>query len=334
MAYTFEPASRGSAKPLIGIYAESGCGKTYSALLLARGFVGPKGRIGMIETESGRGEAYASPAEYPELAGPDPLANYAVLRLRDNFAPAEYGKALKAAEDATLDALIIDSGSHEWEGPGGVLAMAAKNQETLSGVLVWQQPKIQHQREFMLRFMQTPIPLVILCMRAKYPMEQVEIEKDGRKKKEWVRSKVLEPKQSEDILFEMFVHGWIDQEHKFHLTKSTSKTLTPVFAEGQMITLETGRQLASWAKGGAAQTTQRSEPEKNQPTTGKTQREIVEQTKKDLAEAAEGGTHPLTVAWERLTQKQRDYLRAYYDDFLYPIASGVDANSQSEEQPI
>jgi hypothetical protein len=40
----FRPATRTEAKPLIGLYAESGNGKTWSALLLARGFVGPPAR--------------------------------------------------------------------------------------------------------------------------------------------------------------------------------------------------------------------------------------------------------------------------------------------------
>src|SRR5262245_14191323 len=198
--YTFRPARRSEAKPLVGIYARSGCGKTWSALLLARGFVGPDGRIGMIETESGRGEAYAD-----LLPG-----GYDVLPLRETFAPREYGEAITAAERAGLGALIIDSASHEWEGVGGVLDMAATNQAAgKKGVLVWQQPKIDHQRHFMLRLMQTPIPLVVVCMRAKYPM--VEKIVDG--KKEWARSGELEPKQSEDILSEMFIHGWIDEAH-------------------------------------------------------------------------------------------------------------------------
>jgi len=72
---TFRPAIRGSAKLLVGLYSESGCGKTLSALLLARGFVGPNGTIGMIETESGRGEAYAD-----TLSG-----GYSVLSLRVGF---------------------------------------------------------------------------------------------------------------------------------------------------------------------------------------------------------------------------------------------------------
>lgn len=234
------PASRSQAKPLIGLYSESGCGKTYTSLVLARGFVGPKGRICMIETESGRGESYANPQEYPEIGG------YDVYPLRDNFSPKEYGEAIDAVQKAAYDALIVDSASHEWESVGGVLDMAAKNQAAgKKGPIVWQQPKIDHQKHFMLKFMQTPISLVILNMRAKYVMK--EIEKNG--KKEWARDDALTPKQSEDILFEMFVHGWIDKEHKFHPTKITGKGLNSVFEDNKKISVETGQKLASWAKG-------------------------------------------------------------------------------------
>ncbi|MDE2096535.1 MAG: ATP-binding protein [Patescibacteria group bacterium] len=243
-SFEFRPAQRTNAKPLIGLYSESGCGKTYSALLLARGFVGQNGKIGMIETESGRGEAYADPKEYPEIGG------YQVLPLHGDFSPSTYGKAIEAAEKEKFDALIIDSASHEWEGAGGVLSMAAANEAGGSkGQLIWQKPKIEHQRQFMLRFMQSSIPLVILCMRAKYPMVQVTGQGG---KKEWVRSTTLEPKQSDDILFEMFVHGWIDTDHKFHRTKSTAKALEPVFLDNEAITSETGRKLSAWAQGGGS----------------------------------------------------------------------------------
>jgi len=238
MKVTFRPAVRSSAKLLIGLYSESGCGKTLSALLLARGFVGPNGRIGMIETESGRGEAYAD-----TLPG-----GYEVLSIRENFAPEVYGEAIAVAEQAKFDALIIDSASHEWEGVGGVLDMAAKNEEAgKKGLLIWQKPKISHAREFMLRLMQTSIPLVIVCMRAKYPMEGTG--------KDMKRSTVLEPKQSADILFEMMVHGWIDADHNMHITKPRNKLedktgiVSTVFADGRPITIQTGERLAKWAAG-------------------------------------------------------------------------------------
>ncbi len=236
MTFQFRPAKRSESKPLIGLYAESGCGKTWSALLLARGFVGPAGRIGMIETEGGRGEANV---------GREPVGDYLVCPVRNDFSPRAYGEAIAAAETANLGALIIDSASHEWEGAGGVLSMAADNQAAgKKGVLVWQQPKIEHQRYFMLRLMQTPIPLVIVCMRAKYPMQQI--------KGEWARSTQLEPKQADDILFEMFVHGWIDQEHKLNVTKYTIPEIASVIQSGKPITIDTGKALAEWARGSAA----------------------------------------------------------------------------------
>ncbi len=97
----------------------------------------------------------------------------------------------------------------------------------------------------MLRLMQTPVELVVVCMRAKYPMK--EVEKNGRK--EWTRSELLEPKQADDILFEMFVHGWMDDQHKFHGTKYTRDNMREIFVDGQPISIETGRKLAAWASG-------------------------------------------------------------------------------------
>lgn len=236
MSFSFRPAKRSEAKPLIGLYSQSGGGKTYGALLLARGFVGPQGKIGMIETESGRGEAYAD-----IIPG-----GYDVISMREDFSPVRYGEALTLAEQSGLGALIIDSASHEWESAGGVLELAAQNQAAgKKGPLVWQQPKMLHQRHFMLRLLATPIPLVIVCMRAKYPMQEKTI--NGRK--EWVRSNDLEPIQASDILYEMFVHGWLDQHHRLHVTKLTRPDLAQVFRDGELITVETGQRLAAWSKG-------------------------------------------------------------------------------------
>lgn len=254
MAYQIRPARRSEAKPLIGLYSESGGGKTYGALLLAAGFTGDMSKVGMIETESGRGEVFAD----------DPIiGGYQVISMRDNFSPKNYGEAIDVANHSALQVLIIDSASHEWEGSGGVLGMAAANQAAgKKGPLVWQQPKMDHQREFMLRLMQTPIPLVIVCMRAKYPMKEVVT--NG--KKEWTRSTELEPKQSEDILFEMMVHAWIDKSHFIHPTKYTKDELKSIFVEGQRITVETGQKLAEWCKGIAPQPIIPSAPES--PATG------------------------------------------------------------------
>ena len=54
MSFEIKKATRRGVIPLIGLCSESGCGKTYSALLLARGYVGPVGKIVVIDTEPSR----------------------------------------------------------------------------------------------------------------------------------------------------------------------------------------------------------------------------------------------------------------------------------------
>jgi len=307
MTFQFRPAKRSEAKPLIGLYAESGCGKTWSALLLARGFVGPSGKIGMIDSEGGRGEANV---------GREPVGDYLVCPIRGSFSPKAYGEALTAAETAGLDALIVDSASHEWEGAGGVLSMAAENQAAgKKGVLVWQQPKIEHQRHFMLRLMQTPIPLVIVCMRAKYPMQQI--------KNEWARSTVLEPKQADDILFEMFVHGWIDQDHKLHVTKYIIFDLASVVRDNEPISIETGQRLAAWARGGTAA------PPVDQPQQDGAAdiTEDVMAWDSKLATAALQGTTSLRETWAAVPKPLKKSLEAALRNRHQPNATEADAGA-------
>lgn len=237
--FQIRPAKRTSAKPLIGLYSESGGGKTWGALLIAKGFIGDMSKVVMIETESGRGEVYA---DDPVVGG------YNVLSIADDYSPEKYGEAIDAVNKAGMQALIIDSASHEWEGVGGVLDMAAKNQDAgKKGQQVWTIPKITHNRQFILKLLGTPVPLVIVCMRAKYPLKEVQKQGGG---KDMVRADVPEPKQSDDILYEMMVHGWFDKEHKFHRTNCTEAGLKEVFVDGEIITVETGKRLAEWAKGG------------------------------------------------------------------------------------
>lgn len=238
--YSLRPAQRGNTKPLIGLYSESGRGKTWSALLLARGFVGPQGKIAMIETEQGRGEVYTGIA---------PVGDYMVCSMSEPFSPKEYGNAINVCEKAGVDALIIDSASHEWEAVGGVLDMAAENEaKGWKGQIVWTKPKLEHSRFFVLRLAQSSIPLVIVCLRAKFPLIEYV---DERGKKNMKRADEPSPKQSEDFIYEMLIHGWLDKEHCFHVTKypDAIPELKGVIENRKPISLESGQRLAAWAAG-------------------------------------------------------------------------------------
>src|SRR5690242_16211194 len=96
--FEIKPATRAAVKPLVGLFSESGCGKTYSSLLLARGLVGPTGKIVLIDSESRRGSLYAD-----VLPG-----GYEVLDLEPPFSPARYSQALDAAEKSGAGIVVID----------------------------------------------------------------------------------------------------------------------------------------------------------------------------------------------------------------------------------
>lgn len=223
-----KPATRQGVKPLIGLYSESGCGKTFSSLLIARGLVGPSGKIVMIDTESGRGSLYAD-----VIPG-----GYHVLEMTEPFSPDNYVAAIKQAEEFGAGVIVIDSASHEWEGLGGVLAIAAENEAAgKKGLLVWKAPKMAHAK-FMLKLLQTSTPLIV-CLRAKFKSRQ----KGGQV----IKDENTSPIQAEDFIFEMMAHAEILPDHSINLTKCSHPSLRDCFPKkGQPISIETGEAIARW----------------------------------------------------------------------------------------
>ena len=241
-------ATRQHVKPLIGVYAESGCGKTMSALLLARGMVGPTGKIVMADSESGRGELYAD-----VIPG-----GYQVLPLEPPFSPARYIEAHNAIVKAGAAIGIIDSVSHAWEGQGGVLDMAAENEaKSGKGLHVWKMPKMEHAK-FMLCLLQSPIPWIV-CLRAKYKTRMVK-DKNGRS--EVVKDDKTTPIQADDFIFEMTAHFEILPDHSIVLTKCSHPSLRDCFPSKGPITIEHGQKIAAWcaAPGAAPKVEKQSDP--------------------------------------------------------------------------
>lgn len=244
-ALAFYPATRQGVKPLIGLYAESGCGKTMSALLLARGIAGPNGKVGIIDTESRRGSLYAD-----VIPG-----GYSCMDLHEPFSPVCYIDAIKAAEAAGLDVLVIDSASHEWEGLGGVCDQAAEREAKSgkTGLHNWREPKMQHQK-FMLKLLQSPLAIIV-CIRAKFKTRQVK--ENG--KTAIVKDDHVSPIQAEDFIFELMAHCEIMPDHTIHLTKCSHPDLRGCFPDDYKAPLSVahGEAIARWAanpgKAGAAQ---------------------------------------------------------------------------------
>lgn len=233
-----KPATRQGFKPLIGLYGESGVGKTFSALVLARGFVGPKGRIGVIDTEQGRAMQYAPVEGEPPL----PMGPYECIQLEQPFSPARYVEAITVLENAPVDIGVIDSISHVWEGAGGVLDMAAaiEDKSGKTGLHCWRQPKFEYAL-FLLKIMQCKIP-IICCLRAKQKSHQVKDQGKTVIKKDEFTS----PIASADFIHEMTVYGELGPDHLYHNIKHVIGSLDACLPHDELITLEHGRKIAAW----------------------------------------------------------------------------------------
>ena len=183
MGFQFVPAVEVKQKShaVIGISAPAKTGKTYTALYLAQQLARAAGKpVMMIDTDSGRGLKYADrPDVYPDL---NP---YLYLRLDPPHSSERYQEAIKAASTAGAGCIVVDTGSDEWDGDGGVLDQHEKRLDQLAGqdykkreksnMSGWAKVKPPHKR-FAHSLTQLDAHLII-CFRGE---PKTEVGKDGK----------------------------------------------------------------------------------------------------------------------------------------------------------
>lgn len=308
----FKPAVRRGSHVIITAYGESGCGKTLSLLRLGRGLVGPKGKLCMIDTETGRGMIYADAIpggyDYAELTAP--------------FTPERYIEALDAAEEAGYEACIMDSGSHEWEGLGGILEIA-DGQKTSSGaeargLVKWAQPKARHKK-YVQRLLRSRMHLLI-SLRAKEKMIQVGgiVPVPQGMKSGDIISGGFVPIQDKRFIFETTVQLFFPTggERGVPALKwpefKCPRDLECAFPLGKQIDEDTGNAIAEWVAGGA-------------PVD-----HAYEELKRGAEDAAEGGTEQFRAHWRTLTKPQRAKLDGSMDNLKSICATADRALSEKQ----
>ncbi len=224
-------AKRTQAKLRIGLSSPSGAGKTYSSLLLAKGLVGDWSKIGLIDSENGRGDIYSD------------LGEYNIITLKPPFTPESYIEAIHAFEKAGMEVIIIDSTTHEWDGEGGCLqlneklAIAKYKGNTWSA---WSETTPRHQR--FLDAITSSSAHVITTVRNK-----VETVMGDDKKVKKIGTKEV---QREGFEYELTLNLNIDRDSHAAVA---SKDNTRLF-EGRdpfVITEQTGEALRDWVATGA-----------------------------------------------------------------------------------
>ena len=239
------PATREGIKALIGVYGRSGGGKTRTALILARGIVGPKGRIVLIDTETGRGKIFADVI----------MGGYSVIDLDSPFSPERYGEALHLAE-RSADIVVFDSMTHEWDGEGGVLDLQEQELSRMAGedyrrreackMAAWIKPKMAHKR-FVQALLRSKLP-IICCLRAQ---EKTHIGKDKSGKTEVYTDEFTSPIYDPRFIFEMLVNMEVyakDAKGGYvHVTKITHEGLWSCLPkETEQLSYAHGEAIAKW----------------------------------------------------------------------------------------
>lgn len=223
-------ATRKKVKLRLNLSAPSGAGKTYGALLLAKGLVGSWDKIAVIDTENGSASLY------------EHLGDFNVIDLAPPFSPERYMDAIDACVSGGMEAIIIDSSSHEWSGPGGCLeineklAQARYRGNTWSA---WNETTPRHDA-FVQKVLHCEVH-IITCTRSK--METIM----GEDKK--IKKVGMKDIQRDGWEYELTVSLSIDRDT--HMTVA-SKDRTELF-EGKepfKITEQTGLMIKDWCDKG------------------------------------------------------------------------------------
>ncbi len=230
MTVAFTKATKRRAKLRAAFMGPAGSGKTYSALAVAAGL---GSRIAVIDTEHGSASKYAG------------LFSFDTLEL-STFSVENYIEAIKAAEAAGYDVLVIDSLSHAWAGKGGILEFVdERTKASRSGNAFssgWKDATPKHNQ--LIEAILACRCHVVATMRTK---TEWVVQENERGKKEPRRIGTA-PVQRDGMEYEFDVVGDLDQDHNLVVTKTRCPYLS-----GMVIAkpgAELAQALAAWLSDG------------------------------------------------------------------------------------
>jgi hypothetical protein len=226
----FKKAERRRVKLRLALCGPSGSGKTYSALKIAKG-IGDK--IALIDTENGSGSLYSD------------ICDYDVEEIKPPFTVDKYITAIKEAELAGYEVLIIDSLTHAWAGQGGLLEEVDKRSArstSHNSYAAWRDVTPMHNK-LVDTILQSDLH-IITTMRSK---TAYELEKGANGKVAPVK-KGMAPIQRDGLEYEFTVV--LDLDNQKHVAEA-GKDRTGLFdGKIDVPSEETGKMLKEWLESG------------------------------------------------------------------------------------
>lgn len=245
-------AERTAVPLLVGLSGPSGSGKTYSALRLATGMQRVTGGdIFVIDTEARRAAHYADHFrfQHAEFVAP--------------FSPLDYLAVIEHCVKSGAKIIVIDSMSHEHEGPGGVLEWHEREMggNHNKSYLAWVKPKAARRR-LLNTILQLGVNL-ICCFRAKEKLRMVK-DKDPEPLG-WM------PITAPEFMYEMTtsiflppdcggIPEWNPEFPGERATTKLPKQFEALRKRNFPLSENTGEWMAKWAAGGSAQAKATEEP--------------------------------------------------------------------------
>jgi len=312
---------RESVPVLVGLMGPSGGGKTVSALRLATGMQEiTGGDIYGIDTEARRMLHHADAFKFKHLQFDAP------------FGSLDYLAALRQVVKQGAKVVIVDSMSHEHEGPGGMIDFQDKELDRLAGndyakrervkMLAWQKPKAA-RRELINGLLQLNANF-IFCFRAKNTVKPVKI--NGKIE---IVPQGFMPIAGEEFVFEMTVNclllpaakgipTWQTENVGERMMIKPARQFDNLFAEAKPLDEATGRALATWARGGTAAPV-------HQPAGAADDLTAAEWDVK-LGDEAKNGSAALSECWSKIPREHKAILKPALDSRHKETAAKADAS--------
>ncbi len=243
----FKKAVKSESKLRLALVGPAGSGKTYTALTLATHLAG-NGGVAVVDTEHGSASKYADVFEFD------------VAEMHPPYHPDKYVAAIKEAEQAGYDVIILDSLSHAWSGEGGLLDIVeeiSRRMRNPNSFAAWKDATPIHNR--LVEAILGAGLHVIITMRAKTEYV-IQADEKGRQ----VPKKVgMAPVQRDGMEYEADIVMEMDIDNNAIVTKSRCPELAGrVFAKPGA---DVAAILARWLHGENS-AVQRSRPKRRRVT--------------------------------------------------------------------
>lgn len=250
---------------LIGLTGPSGGGKTFSALRLATGIQQVTGGdIYFVDTESRRALHYADRFRFKHIPFEAP------------FGSLDYLVALQHCVKQGAGVVIVDSMSHEHEGPGGMVDLQEQIVTRMAGddyakrervkMLAWAEPKAK-RRQLINGILQLNCNF-IFCFRAKNASKPVKNPQTGKTE---VQQMGYMPIAGEEFVFEQTLNAlllpgaegvptWFPDERGERTMVKLPEQFKGLAQRQKPLDETVGKHLALWARGDEAADEKIEEP--------------------------------------------------------------------------